>query len=103
MPNKIRYKSQLTRAFFGVQMTRSETRFREPPMLDTTDLKILEQLQTDAKTPQAAIAERVGLSTPAVNERKGENASWSPHRPRGARDPDVGPAPSILYQNATKI
>lgn len=38
-------------------------------MLDTTDLKILEQLQTDAKTPQAAIAERVGLSTPAVNER----------------------------------
>ncbi len=38
-------------------------------MLDTTDFKILEQLQTDAKTPQAVIAERVGLSTPAVNER----------------------------------
>ncbi len=38
-------------------------------MLDTIDYQILEQLQTDAKTPQAVIAERVGLSTPAVNER----------------------------------
>lgn len=38
-------------------------------MLDTIDLQILEHLQTDAKTPQAVIAERVGLSTPAVNER----------------------------------
>ena len=38
-------------------------------MLDIIDFKILEHLQTDAKTPQAAIAERVGLSTPAVNER----------------------------------
>ena len=43
--------------------------FQAPPMLDIIDFKILEHLQTDAKTPQAVIAERVGLSTPAVNER----------------------------------
>jgi Lrp/AsnC family transcriptional regulator, leucine-responsive regulatory protein len=38
-------------------------------MLDATDRAILTLLQDDCRTPYAAIGERVGLSTSAVNER----------------------------------
>ncbi|HEU0116807.1 MAG TPA: Lrp/AsnC family transcriptional regulator [Thermomicrobiales bacterium] len=38
-------------------------------MLDAADRAILSILQDDCRTPYAAIGERVGLSTSAVNER----------------------------------
>lgn len=37
--------------------------------MDATDLEILDQLQLNARTTQAEIARRVGLSQPAVAER----------------------------------
>jgi len=37
--------------------------------MDTTDLKILNVLQQDARAPYKEIAERVSLSAPAVKER----------------------------------
>lgn len=37
--------------------------------LDTTDLRILELLAADARTPYSDIADDVGLSAPAVSER----------------------------------
>ncbi len=47
-------------------------------MLDAKDRRILELVQRDAKTSQAEIARKVGLSTAAVNERlrKLENAGF---------------------------
>jgi Lrp/AsnC family leucine-responsive transcriptional regulator len=37
--------------------------------LDGTDLRLLEELQTDARTSLAELGRRVGLSAPAVGER----------------------------------
>ena len=42
---------------------------REHEKLDRQDLEILELVQADAKMTQSEIAERVGLSVPAVSER----------------------------------
>jgi Lrp/AsnC family leucine-responsive transcriptional regulator len=38
-------------------------------MIDPIDIRILDVLQTDGKTPLAQVAEAVGLSVPAVHER----------------------------------
>ena len=40
-----------------------------PAEFDEVDRKILELLQTDARTPLAAIGKAVGLSGPAISER----------------------------------
>jgi len=37
--------------------------------LDATDLLLVELLQQDARTPQAALAKKVGLAASSVNER----------------------------------
>ena len=42
---------------------------KEPERLDRHDLEILDLVQSDAKTTQSEIAERVGLSVQAVSER----------------------------------
>lgn len=41
----------------------------EAPILDATDLRILELLQENCKQPLAALGERVGLTAPSVTER----------------------------------
>lgn len=40
-----------------------------PPLLDRTDLLLLDELQGNARTPFAELARRVHLSTPAVIDR----------------------------------
>ena len=37
--------------------------------IDATDLKLIDLLQQDARTPQAALAAQVGLAASSVNER----------------------------------
>ena len=39
------------------------------PLLDATNLRLLEELQRDARTSLAELGRRVGLSSPAVTER----------------------------------
>jgi Lrp/AsnC family transcriptional regulator, leucine-responsive regulatory protein len=41
----------------------------EPQLLDTTNLRILEELQADARLTMAELGRRVSLSPPAVAER----------------------------------
>jgi Lrp/AsnC family leucine-responsive transcriptional regulator len=48
---------------------RSNGRITKDPRLDETDLRILGELQDDARLTLAALGRRVGLSSPAVGER----------------------------------
>jgi DNA-binding Lrp family transcriptional regulator len=48
---------------------RAQAPVSSPVKLDETDLRILEQLTSDARTSQRAIARAVGMSAPAVAER----------------------------------
>jgi Lrp/AsnC family leucine-responsive transcriptional regulator len=48
---------------------RQNGRFTDGTLLDATDLRLLEELQQDARTSLAELGRRVGLSSPAVADR----------------------------------
>jgi Lrp/AsnC family transcriptional regulator, leucine-responsive regulatory protein len=51
------------------QKRRTSTRFGDDPSIDATDLRILEELQADARLSLVELGRRVGLSPQAAAER----------------------------------